>query len=265
MLRPLADLAHFVDQRGDYLRMLLRVGAGGEVELVVVDQPLAIDQGPGRKLLLGGGLVRVPDHPGVHAAALEGGAGVGRRQVDGLDVGIFQAGLFQGAHQQVVHVGALVEDDLLALELGERADWRILRHQDRLAGGRRRFMGDVEQIGTRRLGEYRRGLAGDAEVDAADIQPFEQLRAAGEFGPLHPDALVREALLQRAAGLEQHQGAVFLIADPQGFGLGLGDGAESDGRGEQGGQTPTQSDSAHGALLCIECRGGRPARRLSGQ
>ncbi|MCY1291449.1 hypothetical protein D9M70_406360 [compost metagenome] len=232
---------------------------------MVVDQPLAVDQGPGRQLLLGGGLVRVPDHPGVDAAAFEGGAGVGRRQVDGLDVAVFQAGVLQCAHQQVVHVGALVQRDLPALELGDGFDRRILRHQDRLAGRRRRLVGDVEQVGAGGLGEHRRGLAGDAEVDAADIQPFEQLRAAGEFGPLHPDALVREALLQRAAGLEQHQGAVFLIADPQGFGLGLGDGAESDGRGEQGGQTPTQSDSAHGALLCIECRGGRPARRLSGQ
>ncbi|MNP18373.1 hypothetical protein D3C76_1108560 [compost metagenome] len=164
-----------------------------------------------------------------------------------------------------MHVGALVQRDLLALELGDRRNRRILLHQDRLAGRRRRFVGHVEQVGAGGLGEDRRGLAGDTEVDAADVQSFEQLRAAGEFGPLHGDALLRQTLLQRAAGLEQHQGAVFLIADTQGFGLCLGDGAESDGRGEQGGQTPTQSDCAHGALLCSECLGCRPARPLSGQ
>ncbi len=59
-----------------------------------------------------------------------------------------------------------------------------------------------------------------------DVQAFEQLRAAGEFGPLHVHALGGEAFFQSAFGFEQHQGAVFLIADSQRFGLGLSDGAE---------------------------------------
>ena len=200
--------------------------------------------------MLGGGLEGVPDHPGIDAAALEGGARIGRRQVHGLDVAVLQAGVLQGAHQQVMHVGALVQGDLLALQLAHRLQRRVLGHQNRLAGRRRRLMRHVQQVGTGGLGEDRRRFAGGAEVDRADVQPLEQLRAAGKFGPLHLDALLGQALLQRALGLEQHQGAVLLIADSQGLGLSLSDGAEGNGRGKQGDQAPTQSDSAHGALLC---------------
>jgi len=63
------------------------------------------------------------------------------------------------------------------------------------------------------LGKHRRGFAGHAEVDGADVQAFEQLRATGEFSPLHVHALGGEAFFQGAFGFEQHQGAVFLIAD----------------------------------------------------
>ena len=126
---------------------------------------------------------------------------------------------------------------------------RVLRQQDRFTGRRRRFVGHVEQIGTGGLGEYRRGFASDAKVDRADIQAFEQLRAARELGPLHLHTVGGQALFQGALGLEQHQGAVFLIADPQGFGsVGLNNGAEGHSRSKQCDQTTTQDDSEHGAL-----------------
>lgn len=156
--RPVADLADLVHQLVEHLRMPLRVSPGGEVELVVVDQLATIHQDPRGQLLLGGGLVGVPDHPGVDAVALEGGAGVGRRQVDGLDVAVLQAGLLEGADQQVMHVGALVQGDFPALQLGHRPNRRVLRQEDRLAGRRRRFVGHVEQVGAGGLGEYRRGF-----------------------------------------------------------------------------------------------------------
>ncbi|MCY1442406.1 hypothetical protein D9M71_587720 [compost metagenome] len=76
-----------------------------------------------------------------------------------------------------------------------------------------RFVGDVEQISTGRLGEHWRSFTGDTEVDGADVQAFKQLRATGEFSPLHVHALGGEAFFQGAFGFEQHQGAVFLIAD----------------------------------------------------
>ncbi|MCY1180710.1 hypothetical protein D9M73_211730 [compost metagenome] len=115
---------------------------------------------------------------------------------------------------------------------------------------RRRLIGHVQQISTGSLGEHRRGFTGHTEVDGADVQTLKQLRAAGEFRPLHLYALSSQALLQRALGLEQHQGAVFLITDTQALGLGLGNGAEGHSRRKQGDQTATQEDCAHGALLC---------------
>ena len=68
------------------------------------------------------GLERVPDRPGVDGAALEGGAGVGRGKEDGRDVAVGEAGGFQRAHQEVVDVRALVQGDLLALEVGDGAE-----------------------------------------------------------------------------------------------------------------------------------------------
>ena len=79
----------------------------------------------------GGGQERVPDHPGVDRAALEGGAGVGGRQVDRLDVG--EAGGLQCLDQQVLDVRALVEGDLAALQPGNVGDRRVLGNEDRLA------------------------------------------------------------------------------------------------------------------------------------
>gem|GEM_PF-3026873 len=213
-LDPAADITDFTDQGADDRGIALGERARREVELMVADQPLAVAQGARLQLRLGGGLERIPDHPGIDAAALEGGAGIGWRQVHRLDVAVLQPRRFQRADQQVVHIGALVQRDLLVLELGHRADRRVLRHQDRLATGRRRLMGDVEQIGTGGLGEHRRGFTGHAEVDGADVEPFQQLRTTRELRPLNVEALPGKPLLQRATGLEQHQRAVFLVADP---------------------------------------------------
>jgi len=63
---------------------------------------------------------RAPDHPGVDGALLEGFASVGRRQIDDLDIGVFQACLLERANEQVMHVRAFVQRDLLALQIGDR-------------------------------------------------------------------------------------------------------------------------------------------------
>jgi len=65
---------------------------------MVVGNPGAVSQGARLQLLLGGGLVRVPDHPGVHAATLERSTGIGGGQEHGLYVGVVEAGIFQGTH-----------------------------------------------------------------------------------------------------------------------------------------------------------------------
>ncbi len=246
-LGPLPHCAHFFHQRRDDLGIFLRIGFGGEVELVVVDDAFAVTQGARLQLLFGGSLVRIPDHPGVDAAPLERGAGVGRRQENGLDIGILQASILQRPYQQVVDIGAFVQHDFLALEVLHRLDRRAFGHQDRLAGGRRWFVGDIKQVGACSLGKHRWGFTGHAKVDGADVQAFKQLRAAGELGPLHVHALGREAFFQCSLGLEQHQGAVFLITDPQGLGLSLSNDAEGHSRSKQSDQPATQNDSAHGA------------------
>ncbi|MOA28984.1 hypothetical protein D3C78_1499690 [compost metagenome] len=79
--------------------------------------------------------------------------------------------------------------------------------------GRGRFVGDVEQVRAGGLGEHRWRFAGHTEIDGADVQALKQLRATGKLRPLHVDALGGEAFFQSAAGFEQHQGAVLLIAD----------------------------------------------------
>ena len=60
----------------------------GEVELVVGDDAGAVGElaRAGRRFRRG--QERIPDHPGIDGALLEGGAGIGRRQEGGLDVGI---------------------------------------------------------------------------------------------------------------------------------------------------------------------------------
>jgi hypothetical protein len=47
--------------------------------------------------------------------------------------------------------------------------------------------------------------------------------------------------------------------------LSLSNSAESDGRSKQGGQTPTQSDSAHSALLYVKFLCWLPACPLAGE
>ena len=61
------------------------------------------------------------------------------------------------------------------------------------AGG---SLADVDEVGAGGLRKDRRRLADGAEVDRADVQAFEQLRAGRELGPLDLDALRREALLE---------------------------------------------------------------------
>src|ERR1700709_1486962 len=59
-------------------------------------------------------------------------ASAGARNTGG-NVGIFHAGLLQRLHQEIVHIGALVQRDFLTPEIGNRIQLAVLRHQDRLA------------------------------------------------------------------------------------------------------------------------------------
>ena len=82
-----------------------------------------------------------------------------------------------------MHVRALVERDLLALEVGDGLDRAVLRDEDRLAAGGRRLVRHVEQRSAGGLSEDRRRFTGIAEVDGADVHRFEQLRPAKNYLP----------------------------------------------------------------------------------
>src|SRR3954467_5562703 len=142
----------------------------GEIELVVRDNVRAVSERAGAGRRFRGGLERIPDHPGIDRAALEGGARIGWREKHRLDLGIFDAGFLQRLDQEVMDIGTLVERDLLALEVGDRFQRALLRHQYRLALRRRRLVGDILYRLAGSLRKDRRGLAGVAEIDRSDIE-----------------------------------------------------------------------------------------------
>src|SRR5207248_4841751 len=91
---------------------------------------------------------------------------------------------FERLNQQVVDVGALVECDLLAFEIGNALKRAVLRNQDGLALGRWRLMCNIDKRRTRGLGKNRRRLPGRAEIDGADIEALEKLGTGGKLSPL---------------------------------------------------------------------------------
>ena len=101
-------------------------------------------------------------------------------------------------------------------------DRAVLGHKDRLARRGRRLVADVDQRGARGLGEDRRGFAGGAEIDRADIERFEELRSGRELGPGHGIAERLQLGFEQTLLLEQHERAVFLIADADGLVFGVG-------------------------------------------
>jgi len=155
-----------------------------EIELPIGgDAPLAIGDRARVERQFGRGLERVPDRPGVDRAMFEGGARIGRRQKDDIDIGIFQAGASQRLDQQIMDVRTLVQRHALALEFGEAVDRAVFGNEYGFAARRRRFVPDIEQRRSGGLREDRRRFAGDAKIQRADVERLEQLRPAGEFRP----------------------------------------------------------------------------------
>ncbi len=150
-------------------------------------------------------------------------------------------------------IRTLVEGHPLALEVGNRLDWRVLGQQDGFAQRCRWLVGNVQQVGAGRLGEYRRCLAGGAEVYGAYVQAFEQLRTGRKLGPADVDAVLGQAPFQAAVGAQQHQRSVFLIADTQGLGTGLSYRTDQAGSGQQRCHTPAQGIRVHGSSFCLWC------------
>jgi hypothetical protein len=113
---------------------------------------------------------------------------------------------------------------------------------DGLCRGRRCFLGDIGKLGARGLGEDRHSV-GDigAEIDAADIDGFQERQSAAELAPGYRDAERSQCLLKFAIGFQDgRQRRGLLIADPDFFGMSghcdQGRGHEADHAGDEAAQ-----------------------------
>ncbi|CAM2143891.1 conserved hypothetical protein [Paraburkholderia tropica] len=205
----------FVDQRPHDLRLCIGELAGREVILHVVDEMLAVGDRARIGLTLDRGEIRVPDHPGIDAAARERGARIGGREINGLNILVLEIRFLERFHEQIVHVRAFIQGHALAAQIGDRANRRILRDHDGFALRRGRLAGDIDEIHAASLRENRRRLANRADIDRARIEAFEQLRTAGELQPLHRKTERRKAFFERAARFQYDEIPVLLKADAQ--------------------------------------------------
>ena len=94
---------------------------------------------------------------------------------------------------------------------------RVFRYHDSFGFGVCRRVREVDQIRLSGLGKGRRRIAGGREVNTADIQPFQHLRASREFHPAYGDALFFKRLIEGATILKQGEDIGLLIANVHGF------------------------------------------------
>ena len=87
-------------------------------------------------------------------------------------------------------------------------------NQDALAVGDR-LARRIDDRGTRRLRENRRGVPDLADIDAAGVHRLEHWRPGGELDPIHRDAGGRQAMLEACPLAGDHQHAVLLVPDAQ--------------------------------------------------
>ena len=160
--------------------------------------------------------------PGVHLAGVERRRACCRAEVDELDVLRGEADALERQQRQAVGGAALRDGDLLALEVAQRLDGRVLGHDDVL--GRLGRVGavlggdDLEAVLLSRSGDRRDG-ADVAEVDVARGGGLHQRWTVVE--PRELD-LVRR-IVERAGHLGQFLAAVAaVVADGEGVLTPLG-------------------------------------------
>ena len=110
-------------------------------------------------------------------------------------------------------VGTLVEGHTLPLEIGNRFDAALCRHEYGLAGRRTWLVANVEERCTRGLRKHRWRLAGMAEINRSHVQPFEQLRARGKLRPGHLISERLEFLLELSSRAQERESAELLMCD----------------------------------------------------
>jgi hypothetical protein len=185
---PAVDLVDCAQHGFQHLRVLLGDRTRGHVEGDVRRETGPVDDQSRIESDFGCSVVGVPDHPGIHRAALECGARIRGREVGRHDVVIGEAVGFQRSDQQIVDVRSLVERDALALEICHRPDRAVLGDDDGLVFRRRRLIAGIDDVGACGLREDRWRFPDQAEIGGPDIQRFEQLRAGLKLRPRHRPA-----------------------------------------------------------------------------
>ena len=174
--RPLVEFGNAAQDRVD------RDGIGiGELSAGQIELPVPCEAGCiGERARAGRRLrrreERIPNHPGIDGATFEGCACVGRRQIGRLDLRIFHACVFQRANQEEVDVGALIERNLLALEIGQCFERQIFRDEDRFAFRCRWLVGGVDEGNARGLREDRWCFTGVPEINGAAAAKAKRAR-----------------------------------------------------------------------------------------
>src|ERR1700683_2223131 len=181
--RPLIHGGHFLQDYRNHICPLRGIGSGSKKKLVIADYTVAIGENASAGLPLSGRKKRLPDRPGVHAAALEGRSRIRRCEEDRVYIVVVDSCPLQQLDQQKMNVRAFVERNFLALEFRHRLDGRILGNQNGLSGGSSRVIFDVKQSRCVRGGGGGPPPPRRTEVDAAHVQTFEQLRTRRKFGP----------------------------------------------------------------------------------
>ena len=161
------------------------------------------------------------EDPGEHQRRVvdQASRGVGRAQIDRLDVGQGQTGLGQGLDHEQMRGRALGKGHPPIAQIFHPRDRRDLGDQDHLGLAGERLDGHIAQRRTSGLREQRRRVARGAQVHRAGGEGFEQRRSRNELGPFHVHAWQNR--LELPARLGQHQHAVLLIADTHAHGLRL--------------------------------------------
>ncbi|MNX97950.1 hypothetical protein D3C86_1303340 [compost metagenome] len=116
--------------------------------------------------------------------------------------------------------GAALEGNLLAFQVFERLQRRILLHEDGRPTGRSLVGADVTQIAAGGLREKRRHIASRANIKRACAKRFEKRRPGGEFRPPDLDAAIFQQRFERALAFRERYHAILLPANPQCGGCG---------------------------------------------
>ena len=148
---------------------------------VVRDEPCAVRERPRAGCGLGRGQERVQITQASTAPPRRRHARR-RARIGWLNPGIGHAGFLKRLGEQAVHVRALVQRDLFALQMGERFNRAILRDEDGLASWGGGLVGHVNEGRAGRLRKNRR-VSPVLPNRWRRLQGFQKLRACRKLGP----------------------------------------------------------------------------------